>query len=157
MFYYRLSLFLILLCISCTGEQTQQSKPLVERTLKYERSVHILSERGDTLSTLRVAIADTDESRQAGLMNVRSLPENHGMLFVFDHQQPLSFWMANTPLSLDILYADSSGTIVRIHRHTQPYSDRSLGSGEPALYALETLAGFAMEHDIQVGTRIVIE
>lgn len=157
MLYDRLPLILLLLCVSCSAEQAQQSSPPVERTLEYDGSVHILSDRGDTLSTLRVAIADTDESRQAGLMNVRSLPQDHGMLFVFDQQEILSFWMANTPLSLDIIFADSSGTVVRIHRNTQPYSDRSLESVEPALYALEALAGFAMENDIQEGAQIVIE
>lgn len=116
-----------------------------------------MDNRDDTLSSLRVAIADTDELRQAGLMNVNSLPDDHGMLFVFERQEPLSFWMANTPLSLDIFFADSTGEIVRIHRNTQPYSDRSLASEEPALYALETVAGHAMNHDIQEGSRIVVE
>lgn len=142
---------------ACSDETVRQEDSGGERELHYDGSVHFLDSDGDTLTTLRVAIADTEESRRAGLMNVQALPENHGMLFLFEREEPLSFWMANTPLSLDILFVNEAGEIVRIHTQTQPYSNQSLASGEPARYAVEAEAGFVMNHDIREGERMVFE
>ena len=100
-------------------------------------------------------MADDANERNEGLMNVSNLPQNRGMLFIFEEQQPLSFWMANTPLPLDIFFVNEDMEIVRIHRNTPPYTEENFTSGdEPALYAVETNAGFAVSHDIQEGMKI---
>jgi hypothetical protein len=65
--------------------------------------------------------------------------------------------MANTPLSLDIIFANSDFEIVRIHRNTQPYSSRSIESGRPAKYVVEVNAGYAVNHDIREGMTIAIQ
>jgi len=87
-------------------------------------------------------------------MDVNALPGDKGMLFIFDEQQELSFWMANTPLSLDIFFVNSDKEIVRIHQSTQPYTQENFTSGQPALYAVETNGGFAVSHDIQEGMQV---
>ncbi|MBI3800468.1 MAG: DUF192 domain-containing protein, partial [Deltaproteobacteria bacterium] len=61
--------------------------------------VIIHTQQGDL--SVGVEIADTPQKRSFGLMYRRDLPESHGMLFLFPHEEPLSFWMKNTPLSLD--------------------------------------------------------
>lgn len=87
-------------------------------------------------------------------MDVNSLPQDRGMLFIFEEQQPLSFWMANTPLPLDIFFVNKDMEIVRIHRNTQPFSEENFTSDAPAIYAVETNGGFAVAHDIREGMKI---
>ena len=124
------------------------------RTLEYERSVSFLSAESDTISTIEVAVADDDTERNQGLMDVRDLPQSKGMLFIFEENQPRSFWMANTPLPLDIIFVNSEREIVRIHHSTQPFSEKSFESGEPAKYVIETNAGYCVSHDIQEGQKV---
>jgi uncharacterized protein len=101
-----------------------------------------------------VAVADTPEKRSLGLMDVRNMPRDKGMLFIFEREENLSFWMANTPLPLDIIFVNRSMQIVRIHHNAQPYSERQFASGEPALYVVEVNAGFCLDHDITEGDLI---
>ena len=70
-----------------------------------------------------VEIANTEEKRQFGLMYRTDLPEMQGMLFLFPREELLSFWMKNTPRSLDIIYINSAHTIVSIARNTTPFSE----------------------------------
>jgi hypothetical protein len=76
------------------------------------------------------------------------------MLFLFESSDTLSFWMRNTRIPLDMLFADSSGRIVTIHRNTIPYSEQSYPSTEPASIVLEVAAGVADEVGITTGDRI---
>lgn len=141
----------------CSGRQTKSdtksTKSTNDRsaTLTYSDTLSFISQAGDTLTTISIAVADEPKERNEGLMNVNSLPANKGMLFIFDQQQELSFWMANTPLSLDIFFVNADKEIVRIHRSTQPYTEQNFTSGQPALYAVETNGGFSVSHDIQEG------
>ncbi|WP_340106417.1 DUF192 domain-containing protein [Rhodohalobacter sp. 8-1] len=144
--------------MNCSGadRQAQQQAPQDQRTLNYEAKVAFISNAGDTLSTIEVAVADDQESRTQGLMNVNSMPENAGMLFIFEENQPRSFWMASTPLSLDLIFANEDFEIVRIHRNASPYSQDSISSEEPAKYVVEVNAGYTLEHDINEGASIAI-
>ena len=71
--------------------------------------------------TIGIEIADSPERREVGLMGRPALAKDEGMLFVFEEQQPLSFWMENTIISLDMIFVDANGTIITIHRNTTPY------------------------------------
>lgn len=113
-----------------------------------------VNDSGDTLATIKVAVAKTPNERDEGLMDVNHMPENRGMLFIFNHQQKLSFWMANTPLPLDIIFVNKQKKIVRIHHNAVPFSKKNLPSGKPALYAVETNGGFCVAHDIEEGMKI---
>lgn len=88
------------------------------------------------------------------MMDVRDLPKSKGMLFIFEENQPRSFWMANTPLPLDIIFVNENKEIVRIHHSTQPFSEQNFESGDPAKYVIETNAGFCVSHDIQEGMKV---
>lgn len=127
------------------------------RSLDYSRKVTFLNEEGSTITTIEVAVADDEDERNMGLMDVNDLPEKKGMLFIFEEQQPLSFWMANTPLSLDIFFVNESMEIVRIHQNTRPFSEKNLTSEKPALYVIETNGGFSVSHDIQEGMKVSFE
>lgn len=88
-------------------------------------------------------IVDTPRTRAKGLMFREDLAQGQGMVFVFQKEAPRSFWMKNTPLSLDILFFDSEGQFINGHYHTVPFSKDSLRSDRPAQYAVEILAGEA--------------
>lgn len=140
--------------LGCTQEETKENNKSEGRTLSHEQSVSFLATGGDTLTTIDVAIADSDKERNQGLMDVRDLPSGKGMLFIFDENQPRSFWMANTPLSLDIIFVNADYKIVRIHHSAQPYSEKSFSSEKPAKYVIETNGGYCIAHDIQEGTKV---
>ena len=99
---------------------------------------------------VKVEIADSDAERQRGLMERTALGENRGMLFVFESEQRLSFWMKNTLIPLSVAYLDSEGRIVDI-QDMQPLDETSHPSAAPARYALEVNQGFFEEHGIEVG------
>ena len=106
---------------------------------------------GEALTTVDIEIAETDSARTRGLMQRRSLPEQSGMLFLFEENEPRSFWMANTPLSLDLFFANADSQIVRIAKYTEPFSTDQVASEAPAQYVLELPAGFADSYGIIEG------
>lgn len=97
-----------------------------------------------------VEIADTDAERQMGLMGRTALTEGTGMLFVFDAEEPRSFWMKDTLIPLSIAYIDAQGRIVDI-QDMQPLDETPHPSAAPAQYALEVNQGFFAARGIQVG------
>jgi uncharacterized membrane protein (UPF0127 family) len=82
------------------------------------------------------------------------LPEFSGMLFTFSQEQPLNFWMKNTPRPLDIIYITADYTIVSIAENTTPYSQAQITSKHPAKYALEVNGGFCQNQGIVAGDRV---
>jgi len=142
---------LLLLFIGCSENNNQATPVDLGRTLDFVGELTFLTSENDEIITIQIAVADDEDSRRLGLMDVHRLGANEGMLFIFDREQPLSFWMANTPLPLDIIYVNSSLEIVRIYRNTRPFSTQTLPSGAPAIFVVEVNAGFTNQHDIQEG------
>ncbi len=104
-------------------------------------------------------VADTDSRRSDGLMFVTKLPENTGMLFVFDNEQPLSFWMKNTMIPLAIGFLDSKGVLVDVQEMEIGKSLMSLDvpsyqSRKPARFALEMNKGWFAKHKIKIGAKL---
>jgi uncharacterized membrane protein (UPF0127 family) len=102
-----------------------------------------------------VEIADDDAERQRGLMYRPPLADDRGMLFQFEEPAEQSFWMRNTPSSLDILYIDPTGRIVSIAQHTTPYSEAQIPSNGAANGVLELRAGRASEIGAKAGDKVV--
>jgi uncharacterized protein len=104
---------------------------------------------------VRVEIADTEAEQQTGLMGRSALAEDAGMLFVFEGEQALSFWMKDTQIPLSIAYFDAEGRIVDI-QDMQPLDDvpPHYVSAEPAQYALEVNQGFFEEWGVMVGDTV---
>ncbi|MEO1023728.1 MAG: DUF192 domain-containing protein [Bacteroidota bacterium] len=124
------------------------------RVVEPVQSLQFLNTEGVPVSTLQIAIVDEPTERNQGLMDVNSMPMDHGMLFIFEREEPLSFWMANTPLPLDIMYINSDSVIVRIYSNTTPFSEKSLPSQDPAIFVVETNGGYATQFDIREGMRV---
>ena len=114
----------------------------------------IVSSMGERVP-VEVEVADTDAERQMGLMEGSVLPEDAGMLFVFEGEQTLSFWMRDTLIPLSIAYIDAEGRIVDI-QDMQPLDDvpPHYVSAEPAQYALEVNQGFFEERGVMVGDTV---
>jgi uncharacterized membrane protein (UPF0127 family) len=102
----------------------------------------------------QVWLADTPQRQAQGLMYVRSLPQARGMLFVHAQPQPLSMWMKNTYIPLDMLFIDGRGRIQQIVEQTTPHSLELIRSREPALAVLEIGGGEARRLGLQPGQRV---
>ena len=110
---------------------------------------------GDVL--LRVQVADTDATRQTGLMFRRSMPETEGMPFVFQQMRPVTFWMKNTVLPLDIIFVGGDGKVMNIARNTTPFSLDPIPSDGPARVVVELNAGASARLGIEPGDRVRYE
>jgi uncharacterized membrane protein (UPF0127 family) len=113
-----------------------------------------ISTQGGQKQTFKVEVARNDADRAQGLMFRRSMPADQGMLFDFARVEPVSMWMQNTYLPLDMLFIRADGTIARIAANTEPLSTRTIPSGEPVLAVLELNAGTAAKLGIKPGDRV---
>jgi len=102
-----------------------------------------------------VWLADSPRRQSQGLMFVRSLPEMRGMLFVHESPRPLSMWMKNTYIPLDMVFIDANGRIQQIIEQTTPHSLATISSKEPALAVLEIAGGEAKRLGLHPGQRVL--
>ncbi len=114
----------------------------------------VFSTKKKVMKTISIEIAQTDATREQGLMYRKSMPDSCGMLFIFDGMQPLNFWMKNTHLPLDIIYVDDKFAIVSIAKNAVPYSEVNIPSGKDAMYVVEVNAGFSEKYHIATGSII---
>jgi len=102
-----------------------------------------------------VELAANDQERERGLMFRRELPEGQGMLFDFQHDQPVAFWMHNTYIPLDMIFIRGDGRIARIAENAKPESDDLIPSGTPVRAVLEVIGGTVRQLGIKPGDRVV--
>jgi hypothetical protein len=100
-----------------------------------------------------VQVAATPQQQEHGLMFVRSLAPNEGMIFPYDPPQPVSFWMRNTLIPLDMVFIRADGTIARIAT-AKPLDETSIPGGEPVAAVLEIGGGRAEELGIRAGDKV---
>lgn len=100
-----------------------------------------------------IEISDTFASQQLGLMNRQSMPLSSGMLFVYESPRPLSFWMRNTLIPLDMLFIDSKGIVTHIHHMAKPLDETPIVGGL-GIAVLEINGGLAKSMGISVGTEL---
>lgn len=101
-----------------------------------------------------VEVAQTPEELQKGLMHRTQMPNNNGMIFVFDPIRPVQMWMKNTKLSLDMLFVAGNGKIVMIKEKAQPMSETRITCKEPVRAVIELNAGQVARHKIQLGDSV---
>jgi uncharacterized protein len=110
--------------------------------------------------TFNVEIADTFSERKIGLMNRASLPQQNGMLFIFEQENLQTFWMKDTLIPLDIIFADKNLKIVNIVKSAQPCLNEPCSlytSIEPAKFVLEINGGLADLFGIKIGDSLILE
>jgi len=115
-------------------------------------TIEIVSSTG--VHAFDVTLASNEKERERGLMFVKHLPEGQGMLFDFKTDQPVSFWMHNTYISLDMFFIRSDGTITRIAENAKPLSDALIPSDGPVRAVLEVIAGTADKLGIKPGDHV---
>ncbi len=104
--------------------------------------------------TFEIEFVDTDEERRLGLMHRTELAANAGMLFDFGEPQPVSMWMKNTLIPLDMAFIDEQGVIKRIAANTTPLSLESILSGSPVVAVLEVNGGIFEKLGIEEGDTV---
>lgn len=116
--------------------------------------IDLVVERGGTRIPFKVELADTPEAQARGLMFRNQLGDDEGMIFPSAVPESRSFWMKNTPLSLDIIFIGPDGRIANIAANTVPYSLDSVASRGLASAVLELRAGRAAELGIVPGDKV---
>lgn len=151
-----LLLALLLILAGCTAESSDEPPADAdEPTIPFRKDGEVtFYQGGEEEVTIDVEIAETDSARERGLMQRHSLPEQSGMLFLFPSTERSGFWMANTPLSLDIMFVAADSQIVDIAKYTRPFSSKNIPSRQPYRYVVEVPAGFADNYGIVEGDRI---
>jgi uncharacterized membrane protein (UPF0127 family) len=149
-----------LLAACSPGETATASAqaPIAAETARHPvsglRVIDLVVERGGNRLPFRVELADTPEAQARGLMFRTRLGDNEGMIFPSAVPEPRSFWMKNTPLSLDIIFIGADGRIANIAANTTPYSLDSVTSQGLASAVLELRAGRAKELGIVPGDKV---
>ncbi len=132
-------LWTLILAVGATRAAEPQVVEIATRT-----GVHVFS----------VELVATEAERARGLMYRQELPEEHGMLFDFEREEPVAMWMHDTYIPLDMIFIRGDGRILRIAERTEPLSDRIIPSGGPVRAVLEVAGGTAKKLGIAPGDRI---
>lgn len=103
-------------------------------------------------ASFTVEVADTDAERGQGLMFRESMSERAGMLFVYDRPQSVSFWMRNTLIPLDMIFADQTGIVRHVHRDAVPLDETPIFGGDDIFAVLEVNGGLTLRYGIAAGT-----
>lgn len=121
----------------------------------FRRSTLQIATPDARLHHFNIWIADDDQRRARGLMFIKQLGADDGMLFVYPQQQPVAMWMKNTYVSLDMLFVGADGKVIRVAEKTEPLSLKTIESGGPALGVVELPAGTAARLKIVPGAQVM--
>ena len=140
------------IAIACCSAQSYGPSDLDQA---FDREVLVINASSGACHRIDTWIARQRGQQTRGLMFVRELPEQSGMLFVYDEPGRRSMWMKNTYIPLDMLFIKRDGSISSIVRDTEPLSLQSIASVEPVTYVLELNAGATEALGIVPGDRLI--
>jgi len=142
--------FLLLLLASCASPAAELENldafPKAQLEIVSGKNKHVFD----------IWIADTQPRQMQGLMFVRDLPADRGMIFEYGEARILSMWMKNTYIPLDMLFIDAQGHIASIAENTTPHSLKNISSSQPVTAVLEVKAGEVKRRQIKRGDSVVI-
>lgn len=145
--------FATLALFAATLGQAQDLPPLEEA---FDQGVLVIDAE-KACHRFHIYLALTRPQQRRGLMFVRDLAPNAGMLFVYREPAYLSMWMKNTFIPLDMLFVRADGSVASIAKDTEPQSERSIGADELVRYVLELNAGTTSRLGIVPGSRLFID
>ena len=138
--------------ISCKQSGKTQLKPTkINRAFIHEGNLQLNSKGEQKSHEFFIEIADDDYQRATGLMDRQSMKDNQGMLFIFPTERPLNFYMKNTYIGLDLIFANDKAEIIHIHKYAKPLDLSSISSVFPAMYVFEVNAGLTDQLNIKIG------
>lgn len=149
-----LSLILAGALVSAPERSYAGAEPVAQASCAIDRASFLTA---DGTVSFDIEIADTAATRAQGLMFRTELPPNRGMLFIYETARPVSFWMRNTLIPLDLVFMDSSGVIRHIHPMAKPLDETPIPGalkGDPRperLMVLEIAGGEAARQGLAVG------
>lgn len=138
----------------CVGESVHESYD--------ETTVTVTTPEGEPLGSVTAAIAEKTATQRTGLSETDCLPPDRGMLFVYERNQSLGFWMRHMEIGIDIVHIDSEGVITSI-QHAEAPADDEDGTEESHQYpgtgqfVLEVNYNWTTEHDVEVGDVVTFD
>lgn len=148
------ALMIATLALACHGAWAD-SPDARQLDQSFPRSTLQIATPDARLHTFKVWIAQDDARRARGLMFVRELADDEGMLFIYPQEQLIGMWMKNTLIPLDMLFVSASGRVERIVANTTPHSLATIESQEPVLAVIELKAGAAARLKIARGAQVI--
>lgn len=149
----RLLLSLAFAGLALTGTGARAGDPVSSLARLPRSELQVVTRSGT--HRFQVWIAADGQSRTRGLMFVKSLPPDAGMLFLFEQQQYVAFWMKNTYLSFDLAFIRADGVVVNIAENTRPLTLDPIPSAAPVKAVLELLAGTSARIGLVAGSRVL--
>jgi uncharacterized protein len=147
------AIFAAALLVASSAALPQSASP--EPLSAFPQSMLAVKTAGGEVVNFKIWLADTRQREEQGMMFVREMDIHTGMLFMFPENKPVSMWMKNTFVSLDLLFLDAHGKIDYIEANATPRSLAIIGPKTPE-YAVLELKGGACEHfGIKLGDRVI--
>lgn len=145
--WFFLIFFIVLIAVLLVAETINlEPESEMKTKLRFNSTSACLKE-----SCFKISIADSPEEREKGLMFIDKMPEDEGMLFIFEEEDLHRFWMKNTLIPLDIIWFDKSGDITSVKKDAEPCKAEPCPvfvPDKPSLYALEIKSGLTNKLNI---------
>lgn len=135
--------------VSCDQPAKTSAIPLVAEA---SIATHFSIQQGNQSSQLMIAVTDLEKSR--GLMAVEKLPPNTGMIFIYENDQAMRFWMKDTPLNLDIAFVQADGVIQEIKTMQAEDTTETASKSSQIRFCIEMPAGWYNASSVKVGDKI---
>ena len=149
-------LVLLLAMLWGVGARAQPAEGM-EPLSAFPQSLLSIRTAAGKVINFQIWLADTPRRDQQGLMFVKDMDAHAGMLFLFPGNQPVSMWMKNTYIPLDMLFMDAKGRVDYIAANTTPFSTDIIGANKPEFAVLELNGGSAARFGIAVGDTVIHE
>ena len=140
---------------ACGAPPQETARATTGLDTTFDKSELVIENSDGSRHDFTIYVAETAEQKRRGLMFVRNLPADVGMLFIYEGNARQSMWMKNTYLPLDMIFARRDGSVSSIIHDTKPLSLESQSSVEPVAYVLELNAGTARRINVQRNSRII--
>ena len=145
-FYFLL--LLIVIVGACDNKSSGNRVIRSDIPFRVDGYLEFLKPDSTIIERIAIEIAASDSAQARGLMNRRKLHAKAGMLFINNSSEIRNFWMKNTPVSLDIIFLDSTNHIINIGTSTKPFSEDRVTSTAPARNIVEVNAHFSAQHHL---------
>lgn len=117
---------------------------------------YFVDKDGSKTVKIKLVVAKTQVDRDKGLMFIKHMPKNKGMLFVFENEKKINFWMKNTYIPLDMIFLDKNKLVVGILENVPILNEKPRSVNKMSKYVVELNSGMSKKIGIQNGSRLVI-